>query len=300
MVAPRLPAIRDTDSLQSRLQSREVRALAALRRGQGARASAEIRHGLDELGFHASRLGSLDLRTASAVHGVSLARLGVELAEQGGSPAELFAAVERGRAISTRMARVGPPADERTAELLSELRRCEEAAPGTRGRPCRRERGRPVARAAGTLQRDIRARAWELEDGTEPVRMPGPRMSEVREAARTAGTAFATFVAHRGRWLAVVASGRRGSVVELAATGEVDELVQRVRADFDALSLPRLPPPIVEAVRRSLDAGLRTGSTTSCSPLSVWAAPRWSCRAARRWCCCPGACSRHGGGCLSS
>jgi hypothetical protein len=233
--------------------------------GDHSRAAAEIRRGLDDLALHVNRFGSLDLRTASAVHGVSLARLGIELAERSGSAAELFAAVERGRAISTRLARVAPPDDERTAGLLSELRRCEEEM---------RDGETPELRArAAALQRDIRARAWELEGDEEHTRHPGARASEVREAARSAGTAFVSYFVHRDRWLAVVASGRRAVARDLADVAEIDELVQRVRADLDALSLPRLPQPLVAAVRRSLDAGLRRLDDLLLEPLRVTGTP---------------------------
>jgi tetratricopeptide (TPR) repeat protein len=265
VVAPNLPKVREGDRLQSRLQAREVRALAAMARDEHARAATEVRRGLDDLALHVNRFGSLDLRTASAVHGVSLARIGLDLAEQSGSAAELFAAVERGRAISTRLARVGPPADERTADLLSELRRCEEEMRG----------GDPSSlrdRAAG-LQRDIRARAWELEGGQEPARRAGPKVSDVREAARSCGTAFASYVVHRDRWLAVVVSGRRAITHDLAPAMELDELVQRVRADLDALALPHLPPPLLGAVRGSLDAGLRRLDELLLGPLDVAGTP---------------------------
>jgi tetratricopeptide (TPR) repeat protein len=265
VVVPVLPAVRGSDPLQTRLQRREVRALAAMARSDHPRAAAEIRRGLDDLALHVNRFGSLDLRTASAVHGVSLARLGMELAEQSGSAAELFAAVERGRAISTRLARVAPPDDTRTAELLSELRRCEEEL---------REAGTAELRArSARLQRDIRARAWELEADQEHERRPAARVSDIREATRSSGTAFATYVVHRGRWLAVLASGRRAVAHDLAGTAEVDELVQRVRADLDALALPRLPPPLMEAVRRSLDAGLRRLDELLLGPLRVAGTP---------------------------
>ncbi len=265
VAVPVWPTVREADPLQSRLQSREVRALAAMSRGEQARAAGEVRRGLDDLALHVNHFGSLDLRTASAVHGVSLARIGIELAQRAGSPAELFAAVERGRAISTRLARVAPPDDARTAELLSELRRCEEEM---------REGDTSGMRArSAALQRDIRARAWELESEGEQARHPGARASQVREAARSMGTAFATYVVHGGRWLAVVVSSRRAVAHDLASETEIDELVQRVRADLDALALPRLPTPLVEAVRRSLGAGLRRLDDLLLGPLDVAGSP---------------------------
>ncbi len=275
--APVLPSIRAGDPLLSRLQAREVRALAARRRGQAARAATEVRRGLDDLGTRVNRFGSLDLRTASAVHGVSLARLGLELALDGSGPADLFAAIERGRAVSTRLAPVGPPTDERTAALLSELRRREEEARLLEGVPGATDERARLRAESGRLQRDIRRRGWEVEGHREPPSHRSARLQEVRAAAREAGTAFVSYVEHGGRWLAVVASDRRPRVHDVAGTDVVAELVQRVRADLDALALPYLPPPLLEAVRRSLDAGLARLDSLLLGPLGVDGSPVTVC-----------------------
>ncbi len=267
------PPMRAADPLQSRLQTREVRALTALRLGEPLRAAEEVRRGLAELGSHQNGFGSLDLRTASAVHGLPLARLGLDLAERTGSPAAFFAAVERGRAISIRLASIAPPTDERTADLLAELRRTEEEARGLSGDPGSSESLARLRGRATALQRDIRARAWEIEGGTDTAAHESVRVAETRAAARAAGTEFVTFVVHRGRWTAVRASGRRPQLHDLAGAAEVDELVQRVRADLDALAMPILPPLLREAVRRSLDAGLHRLDTLLLAPLGVDGSP---------------------------
>ena len=99
------------------------------------------------------------------------------------------------------------------------------------------------------------------------------RVAETRTAARAAGTAFVTYVVHRGRWTAVTASARRPALVDLADAADVDELVQRVRADLDALAMPFLPPPLKESVRRSLDAGLRRLDDLLLAPVGVEGQP---------------------------
>jgi len=271
------PPMRTADALPARMLTREVRALAAMHRDDRPRAAAEVRKGLAELGSHQNRFGSLDLRTAVAVHGLPLARLGLEVAERNDSPAEFFAAVERGRAISIRLASVGPPKDARTAELLAALRQTEEEARGLEGDPSAGETLHRLRSRASALQRDIRARAWELEggldgDGPDGV-VESARVAETRAAARAVGTAFVTYVVHRGRWTAVLASARRPVQVDLASAAEVDELVQRVRADLDALAMPFLPPPLRDAVRRSLDAGLRRLDALLLDPVGVSGQP---------------------------
>ena len=271
------PPMRASDPLPARMLTREVRALAAMRRDERTRAATEVRRGLAELGSHQNRFGSLDLRTACAVHGLPLARLGLELAERNSSPAEFFAAVERGRAISIRLASVGPPKDARTAELLAALRRTEEEARGLEGDPAAGETLHRLRSRATSLQRDIRARAWELEggpDGEGPgAGAESARVTETRTAARAAGTAFVTYVVHRGRWTAVLASARPAVQVDLGPAVEVDELVQRVRADLDALAMPFLPPPLRHAVSSSLDAGLRRLDALLLAPLRVEGQP---------------------------
>lgn len=267
------PQMRSVDPLQARLQTREVRALVALHRGDRVRAASEVRHGLAELGSYQGSFGSLDLRTASAVHGLPLARLGLEIADRTGSAAEFFAAVERGRAISTRLAPVGPPTDERTAELLTELRRTQEEARGLEGTAGHAEQLARLGSRAARLQREIRARAWELEGRSERPVAGSARVADVRAAARASGTAFVSYVLHAGRWRAVVASGRRPRMVDLAGDAEVLETVQRVRADLDALAMTMLPAPLADAVRRSLDAGLRALDDLLMAPLGLDGTP---------------------------
>ncbi len=267
------PQMRSVDPLPARLATREVRALAALHRGDRVRAASEVRHGLGELGSYQGSFGSLDLRTASAVHGLPLARLGLEIADRSGSAADFFAALERGRAISTRLAPVGPPTDVRTAELLTELRRTQEEARGLEGDARAAERTATLRSRAARLQREIRARAWELEGRAERTVATSARVADVQAAARVRGTAFVSYVVHAGRWRAVVASGRRPTMFDLAGEAEVVELVHRVRADLDALAMSMLPAPLADAVRRSLDAGLRRLDDLLLAPLRLDGSP---------------------------
>jgi hypothetical protein len=51
--------------------------------------------------------------------------------------------------------------------------------------------------------------------------------------------------------------------------GHVVELVQRVRADLDALAMPRLPSPLASAVRRSLSTDLQRLDDLLVTPLGV-------------------------------
>ncbi len=266
------PRLRATDPLQTRLQVREVRALAALRQGSPPRAAAEVRRGLTELGAYQHSFGSLDLRTASAVHGAALARLGLDVAVASGSPAGVLNLVEHARAVSTRLPSVRPPGDEHTAALLSELRRVEEEARSLEGSSVGEEPRARLRERAAELQGLIRARSWEVE-GERGDAGSAPCCTLVRDTARAAGTAFATFARHRGHWLAVSIRGRRVALHECASVAEVSHLVRRVRADLDALAAPGLPGPIAEAVRRSLALGLGRLDALLLEPLGLSAEP---------------------------
>lgn len=265
---PAPPTMRSSDPLQLRLQTREVRALAALHNGDVTRAAGQVREGLAELGAYQHSFGSLDLRTASAVHGAALARLGLLVALRSGSPAAVLNHIEHARAVSTRLPQVRPPGDARTAELLSELRQVEEDARGLEGDPAAADLLGDLRDRAVRLQRKIRARAWEME-GDSGSAAASPRMGRVRDAASSAGVAFVSFARHQGRWVAVAVCGRRCQLLELAEVTAVCELVHRVRADLDALAMPVLPAPLRVAVRRSLDLGLRRLDALLVAPLRL-------------------------------
>lgn len=262
------PAVRSKDPLATRLLTREVRALAAEADGDRRAAAAEVRRGLQELGSYQHSFGSLDLRTASAVHGSSLARLGLDLAVREGSAAEVLAVVERARAVSTRLPQVHPPSDPVSAELMTRLRRLEEETRTLEGDPAGGPALEQLRREVAAAQRAVRVRAWELEGGVGAIEAP-PRASRLGRVAEATGTVFVSFARHRGRWLAVVVRGRRARMVPLAPVAEVQAMVTRVRGDLDALASPGIPAPLRDAVRHSLDLGLARLDAAVLGPLGV-------------------------------
>lgn len=262
------PPLRRLDPLPMRLQVREVRALAALHTGDPARARLEVRRGLDELGAHQSGFGSLDLRTAMARNGAALAQLGLAVAVDEGSPAAVLATVERSRAVSTRLPTVRPPSDDATARLLAELRQVEEEVRALEGLAGSVSALIRLRSRAAALQKEVRARSWELESELRGV-VGAPRLSQVRRRAQESGTVFVTFARHRGTWLAVVVRPSGARLVHLAPVDEVAELVRRVRADLDVLALDRLPEQMLPAVRASLRASSARLDEALLRPLSV-------------------------------
>lgn len=262
------PRVRRRDPLATRLLTREVRALTAQLGGDRRGALAEVRRGLADLGSYQHTFGSLDLRTASAVHGAALARLGLDLVLRDGSPAEVLAFVERARAVSTRLPQVRPPSDPVTAELMARLRRLEERTRALEGDPAESETLLRLRRRALGVQREIRARAWEVE-GEDGRAVAPPRAGELGRAAAEEGAVFVSFARHEGRWVAVVADGRRSRLARLGSVADVRALVTRVRGDLDALASPAVPPVMRDAVRRSLDLGLRSLDAALLGPLDL-------------------------------
>src|SRR4029079_3217695 len=123
--------IGEADPIAVRLHNRLVRAEILELEGRLPQARRQVAHGLRELAAYQAQFGGIDLQSASAVHGRRLAAHDLDLALRTGRPASVVAAVERSRAVSGRIRSCTAPADERTAELLAELRRAVDVATAT-------------------------------------------------------------------------------------------------------------------------------------------------------------------------
>jgi tetratricopeptide (TPR) repeat protein len=268
------PALRTGDDVTTRLHTREVRALAFDATGEPRRALGEVRRGLAELGDYQRSFGSLDLRTASAVHGAALARLGLDVALRSGSAAAVFEVVERARAVSTRLPPVRPPEDAGTASLLAELRQTEEELRALEGDAAAGAESTRLRRRVGRLQQEVRELAWtqgdDLDgDGEPDAPTEAPRCAEVRRTLREDGQTLVTLARDRGEWVAVVLGRRTPTVHRLARVDAVAGRVSRLRADLDALAMPFLPDGIRDVVRRSAEAVLADLDAALLGPLGV-------------------------------
>ncbi|HET7474457.1 MAG TPA: CHAT domain-containing tetratricopeptide repeat protein [Dermatophilaceae bacterium] len=266
---PVLPSLslRRSDPLSVRLQLRQLRARAAQARGRDSLARQEIRAGLTELSLHQSSAGSLDLRTAGAVHGVALARLDLALSLRHGRPWEVFASIERGRAVSTRLTPVRPPGDPETAALLSSLRQVEESARLLSGEAGRDADLAQLRARAAMLQQQVRARAWRREgQASAPT---AADLADVRRALADAGAELVSFVQHEGRWLGCVAGRGSVTVHDLAPVSALRELTRRIVADLDALALNALPEPLRRTIAASLASDLALVDDLLLTPLPL-------------------------------
>ncbi len=147
---------RPSDPITSRTHARYVRARLDLARGDHAGARRHVRVGLATLADYQARFGGIDLRTASAIHGRRLAELDLSIALDDGRASGVFAAVERGRAVSSRLPPVQPPADARAAELLAELRHVVESLHAAQNDTV------GLLRRRRDLESEIQARAWTI------------------------------------------------------------------------------------------------------------------------------------------
>jgi tetratricopeptide (TPR) repeat protein len=229
--------------LTLRLHLRRVRAQAERACGRNAAAARLIRTGIAELDAHRARFGSIDLQTAAGVHGRRLAELDLAIALETGRASAVLAAAERGRASSSRLQLVRPPADAEMAQLLAELRQVHESLRGA---------GSDIA-AIGTLhsrrralEREIGARGWTREGSGAVERVADH--AAVRDALGE--RSMITFVQAEDELHAVVVdSGLR--LVHLGRAAVITEQVRRLRADLDVLAQAFLAPALRAAVTSS-------------------------------------------------
>jgi tetratricopeptide (TPR) repeat protein len=256
------PARRD-DPITGRMHWHYVDARVRAAAGDAPAARRRIHSALGELARYQARFGSIDLRTASAVHGRRLAELDITLALRGGRPAAVFAAAERARAVSTRLPPVRPPDDPVAAELLAELRHVLDAL---RAVEQDQRASEPLLRKRRELERQIMARSWTVS-GSGMVGKPAS-LGRVRSVLQDRARTMVMYV-QAGGTLSAVVVGDRVRLVELGPSAPVLELARRVRADLDVVAHPTLPPGIREAAGGSLRRSLRELESVLLAPLGV-------------------------------
>jgi CHAT domain-containing protein/tetratricopeptide (TPR) repeat protein len=234
-----------SDPITARTHGRYVRARLALAQTDRSGARRQIRAGLTQLAAYQASFGSIDLRSASAIHGRRLAELDLSLALEDGRALGVLAAVERGRAVSSRLPSVQPPRDEQTAELLSDLRQVVESLHAAQSNTI------GLLKRRRELESRIQQRTWTLS-GHGGVARPASA-AEIRAEAHAGEVTLAAYLEVDDRLHVVVVSAQGNRLVELGPAREVESLVRRARADFDVIAFERLP----EGLRASATASLR-------------------------------------------
>jgi len=250
-----LGSVAADEPLTLRLHGRRIRALLAVAAGRPQRAAHHVRAGQRDLALYRSRFGSLDLRTAGAVHGTALADLDMRLALDTGDPERVLESAERVRAVMGGAPRVNPPSDPGTAELLTQLRRLVAGSRPVTGRPAADPERRRLMAEAQRLKLEILARSWH-EPGSAGDEREG-RAHEVRAVLdRRPHTLLLDVIDHQDRLLAVSMDVHGAALADLGETAPVAELVRRVHADLEVIANPLVPAELRAAADRSMRGGL--------------------------------------------
>ncbi len=241
------------EPLDVRLLRRLVNADLALSRGSRALAFSQLRQGLSALDEHRRRCGSLEMRVGASALGVELARTGLDLAFERGTPGLVFNWSERCRARAFRVRGVRPPADPRTRDLLAEFRQLSRDP-------------RAGARLA-QLERRLREQEWQRDGGGDSEdHVP---MRELRAELAAAGRTMISFVTRGDRLAALTIGGTSARLVDLGDTAVVRETAQRLLSDLDALTGWKLPTSIEDVLRESADWHLAKLQDHLLTPLRI-------------------------------
>ncbi|MHA6511736.1 CHAT domain-containing protein [Tessaracoccus sp. Z1128] len=223
-------------------------ATAAARRGDADEARRVLRRANATLVHSQLGLASLDLRTASALHGEAAAALDLELAAPRG-PSALVEAAERWRAATRPQPRVSPAADPRVREAATELRRLraefDPAGPSVED----------DTRAIVAGERELRSLTWGAVTDLPPTATT-LTAAALRRAARAHGCSLVVTVRRGDTVMAVVLGEGPDVVLSLGSAERAAELVEAARADLTAQANLHPAHPLAGAVAASLDARL--------------------------------------------
>ncbi|WP_029290266.1 CHAT domain-containing protein [Cellulomonas sp. HZM] len=254
-LADELGPVSPRDALSVRLYGRRVRAMLSLAAGDPGRASRYVRAGQRDLQTHRARFGSLDLRTAGAVHGSALAELDMRIALATGRAGTVLESAERVRSVIGGSPRVNPPNDPETAALLWDLRKLIDEGRVAPSLPAADPVRVRHMREASRLKHEILARSWHERGRARESRQA--RAADVRTAvASRDGSVLVDVVEHHDELVAVRVDGSGTSLHRLGAAAPVAELVRRVHADLEVLANPLVPRDLRAVAHRSLEGGL--------------------------------------------
>ncbi|MGI8667596.1 MAG: CHAT domain-containing protein [Jatrophihabitans sp.] len=259
--------VKGGDPISARLHTRLVRGRLHTANGDRPAARREIRTGLAELARHQARFGSIDVQTASAVHGRALVDLHVTLALTEGRPRGVLTAVELSRATSSRIQPVVAPADPVVADKLAELRQVTEELRLVSSDPGAAATAAALRRRIGEIQQALRAVSWHWQGSGLAGRAAGAE--EIIAALAAADAVGITYLSSGEQLHALVLDRDHLRLVPLGPSGPVFELVRRIRADLDMLALGQLPAVLAETVRASLNTSIRNLDATIVMPLGL-------------------------------
>nr|MDQ2957061.1 CHAT domain-containing protein [Actinomycetota bacterium] len=270
LVAGEAGSVTRGDPISARLHTRLVRGRLHAANGDRLAARREIRTGLVELARHQARFGSIDVQTAGAVHGRALVDLHVTLALQEGKPRGVLAAVEHGRATSSRMQPVVAPEDAVVADKLAELRQLSEELRQVSSDPSAAAMAAAHRRRIADIQQVLRSHSWHWQGSGEADRTAGA--DEIIGGLADAGAVGISYLGSGDSLHALVVERSGLRLVSLGPAGPVFELIRRIRADLDMIARGRLPAMMAEAVQGSLNRSLDNLDRAVVRPLGLPAA----------------------------
>jgi hypothetical protein len=214
---------------------------ALLRRADGRRSAAlsALRAGLRVVEDHQASLGATELRAHVSVLRGGLARWGLRMALEDGSPRHALWWAERGRASALRLRPAQPPDDAQLAHELADLRSTMTEIEQARGE------GRPdealVQRQVG-LERRIRDRCRMLEAGKHPE---GRRFRQsVDELMAPLGdTALVEYVEVDGDVHAVTVADNRVRLHAVGPAAAIQPALTQLPFALHRLARPGVGPP---------------------------------------------------------
>lgn len=242
-------------------------ATAMLRLADGDRRGARraLAAGMRLIAAHQAGSGSTELRVHAAAQGAELARLGLRLAVEDGSPTELLRWAERWRAGALSLPPVRPPRDGRLAALLDDLRALEAEQ-------------RDALLAGGEVDLAGRTARAALEDEIRAVArtsaghgVGGARLDVAALDARLAErrVTMVELVEVDDELHALVGDGRGWDAHALGTTGGLGDDVARVLSAVRRLALARSSVRSLDAARHSIESLGRSLDERVIAPLDL-------------------------------
>ena len=215
----------------SDLRARAWHAEALVRMAEGDRrgADAALRAGLGVVEAERASLGASELRSHLSTHVQEAAGLGLDLALDGGSTAQVFGWMERLRANALLHPPVRPPHDPALAAELVELR---AVAADLRDAATEGRNTAPIVRRQAEVEAAIRRRTMRRpgQSGRSGRRRPQHRPPTLREISDALGDRALVELASAGGSLhAVVVAGGRSRRHPLGPIAEVHAELDQLR-----------------------------------------------------------------------
>ena len=238
---------RTRSSLTSELAHTAVRAEIAIASGQRGSARRLLSAAAAAVAVAQRSSASIDVRTATAVHGIRLARTDLALALDSGS-ASVLRSLERWRAGSDHLPHIDRPADPELGRLTEQLRAVQLRI--HRGGV---DEGASLSGLASSLQQRIRARDWALGSTARHQELLGDRIATARRVLRERDRDLVWFFTHGNRLMGLGSVGGQVRVRDLMSRADAVELAHWIRVDLRSVATRDLGP-FAAAVRGSLRA----------------------------------------------